>query len=68
MIPGIILSTWGFLCLYLAFFTNNKYCLFWATPMNLVRWKMLLGVNANKGLNILGGILLLFAGLIFIKH
>jgi hypothetical protein len=69
MIYGILLTVWCFLCVYIAFFTSNKYC-FVVIPAHIRNsWRKGINPKNNKLLTIYGGVVFLIIGaLILIRN
>lgn len=69
MIHGILLTVWGLLCLYTAFFTSNKYCFVVIPAHIMTAWRKGINPKNNKLLNIYGGVVFLIIGaLILIRN
>lgn len=66
MIHGVLLTVWGLLCLYTAFFTSNRYC-FVVIPAHIITaWRKGINPKDNKLLNISGGLIFLIIGLLIL--
>lgn len=63
MIHGIILTIWGLICLYTAFFTQNNYCFVWLPPFIRHSWGKAINNKNNRQINIIGGLFFLFIGI-----
>ncbi len=69
IIHGILLTVWGLLCLYTAFFKSNKYCFMVILAHIITACRKGINPKNNKLLNIYGGVVFLIIGaLIQIKN